>query len=431
MRSPDLRPFRALRYRPAAGEPGSLLAPPYDVISPALRDALLARGPHNVVRLELPEERPGDASPAERYARAAATLAAWRAAGLLALDPRPAFYLYHQAFEWRGSRHVRRGFFVLVRLESPGPAAAIRPHERTLAAPRAERLELLRRLRAQVSPVLSMYRPARPLPEPEGPPTISARADGEEHALWEVADPAAMRALAGAVAGPVYIADGHHRYATALAHRDEARVASRGRTGDAPEEFVLMALVPAADLLVLPWHRLVDADATVPRDLVARLARAFALRDLGEPDAARLTAALEEAGGKSGLAFVALGLGPGHAHLLTVRDPAAASAVLPAARSPAWRALDVALLEHAVLAAALGMGEETRPPGALRYTHDPAEAIAQVRSGRARLAFLLNPTPVEQVLAVADQGEAMPAKSTYFFPKLPTGLVLYAHDAGA
>jgi uncharacterized protein (DUF1015 family) len=433
---PDFRPFRALRYDPAvAGDPGTLLAPPFDVIDAEEQAALHARSKHNVVRLELGETRPDDDERSNRYTRAAEALAAWRASGAVVQDERPSFYVYVQEFEHDGKRHRRTAVFGEVRLE-PWEAGSVLPHEETMAKPKEDRLRLLRTLRANVSPILMTLaanpsRHDRVLP-PAGEPLFDATTpDGQHHALSRIEDPAAIAALQRAVRHePFYVLDGHHRYETALAYRNEVRAQRSSWTGDEPENFVLAAVTTADDpgLLLLPIHRLVRPPS-VPPDLIDRLARVFDIEDVTPKSydgtaLLRLLARLSAAGARGATAFGALGLEEQRLHLLTLRDVAAARASMPA-HSDVWRALDVSVLEYAVLRETLGIEPDS---GAVEYTEDASHALPEVEHGRWPLAFLLNATRIEQMIAVADAGERMPAKSTFFWPKLATGLVLRTLD---
>ncbi len=432
----DFRPFRALRYRPeAVGDLGAVLAPPFDIIDAEEQAALHERSPYNVIRLELGEQRQDDTPQDSRYTRAAATLRGWRDAGVLVRDEEPAFYVYIQEFDHGGRRHRRTAMFGLLGLE-PWEAGSVRPHEETMSQPKEDRLQLLRHLRTNVSPVFAHLwadpkRADRQLP-PAGLPLFQARTpDGQRHLLNVINPRDVVDAFSnGRRSEPVYILDGHHRYETALAYRDEMRVQAASWTGEEPENFVLAALTTADDpgLLCLPIHRLVRPPSVLA-DAVARLERFFDVEDVTPKSydgtallrlLARLTAA-----GASRTAFGALGLEEGRLHLLTLRDAAAVRTLMPE-RSPVWQALDVSVLEYAVLREALGVPPDA--PGVLDYTDDAARALREVESGRWPLAFLLNPTRIEQIMAVADAGERMPAKSTYFYPKLATGLVLNAFD---
>ncbi len=424
----DFRPFRALRYRtPVADDIASLVAPPYDVIDAAEQSALHERSPYNVVRLELGESRTDDGERANKYTRAAAALSAWRSAGVLAQDEAPAFYEYVLEFEHEGTYCRRRHIFGLLRLE-PWEAGEIRPHEETMAKPKEDRLQLLRHLRANVSPVFVVARRTIVSGSTSSELLIDMMTpDSQRHALSAIHQTEAIiKALREQA---LYILDGHHRYETALAYRDECRAHAANWTGEEPENFVLAAVTAVDDpgLLCLPTHRLVQPPVPAP-DAIERLARYFDVTDT-TPKSYNGTALLRllarvSAAGVTGTAFGALGLEEGRLHLLTLRDAAAVRALMPAG-SHVWKSLEVNVLEHAVLRNTLGI---TAGKGAVEYTQDASRAMRDVEAGRWPLAFLLNATKVEQMLAVADAGEKMPAKSTYFYPKLPTGLVLHAFD---
>jgi uncharacterized protein (DUF1015 family) len=427
----DFRPFRALRYRPdAAGKIDGVLAPPYDVIDGAEQAALHARSPYNVIRLELAEGRPDDNEQSNRYTRAAAALAEWRAKAVLALDDKPAYYVYVQEFEHEGTRRRRTQVFGRLRLE-PWDAHIVRPHEKTMAKPKEDRLQLLRHLRTNVSPVLALYRDeSRRIANAiaGGEPLVDATTpDGQRHTLFALTGDTPLRAIASELANaPLYILDGHHRYETALNYRDERRAQASTWSGEEPENFVLAAITSVDDpgLVLLPTHRLVRPPDMV-RDVIERLSRYFNVVDT-TPKSFDGTALLRllarvSAAGDSGTAFGALGLEEQRLHLLTLSDAAAARALMPD-RSATWQSLDVNVLEYAVLRATLGI--DGGAGDVIDYTQDAAVALREVESGRWPLAFLLNATKIAQMIAVADAGEKMPAKSTYFWPKLATGLVL-------
>ncbi len=430
----DLRPFRALRYRPdVIGDVGSALAPPYDVIDGEGEAALHDRSPYNIIRLELSLAR--DDNGTQAYVRAAETLRAWRQSGALVAEERPSLYVYTQQFEHEGRRLRRTALLARFRLE-PWEAGVMRPHEATGAAAKQDRLQQIRHLHTNVSPIFALYR------DPDGrvadvlsgqatPLLEAATPDGQRHTLHGLMDDPAIEAISTALRNaPLYIADGHHRYETALTYRDERRHQAEAWTGEEPENFVLVALTAVEDpgLVTLPTHRLVRPPS-LPPDLVQRLERFFHVEDTSPRSydgiallrlLARLTAS-----GRTGTAFGALGLEEGRLHLLTLKDAAAAGALMPA-HSAAWQALDVNVLEYAVLREALGV--DSGVEGAIDFTEDAAQALRELESGRWPLAFLLNPTPIDQVLAVADAGERMPRKSTFFYPKMPTGLVLHSFD---
>lgn len=425
----DFRPFRGLRYDPSAvGDIGSVLAPPFDVIDADEQAALHERSPFNVVRLELGEQRQDDNDRSNRYTRAASTLDEWRRAGVMAQEDEPSFYVYTQEFEFEGSRRKRTAVFGRLRVES-WSAGAVRPHEETMAKPKEDRLQLLRHLRVNVSPV---FVTARKLDVPAtGAPLFDARTpDGQRYTLSAVRDRNAIETFApGLRDEPFYILDGHHRFETALAYRDERKAQAREWTGEEPENFALAAITAADDpgLALLPIHRLVRPPA-LPSDVIPRLQRYFAIDDI-TPKSYDGTAlfrllARVSASGASGTAFGAIGLEEGRLHLLTLRDAAAVRALMPP-RSASWQALDVSVLEYAVLRDTLGVDTTG---DAIAYTEDAQRAHREVEAGRWPLAFLLNPTRIEEMLAVADAAERMPAKSTFFYPKLATGAVLNTLD---
>jgi uncharacterized protein (DUF1015 family) len=421
----EVRPFRGLRYS-AAADPSLAIAPPYDVISPGEQRALYARSPYNVVRVEYGEQRAGDGDSDNRYTRAAADIARLRAEGVLALDDVPAIYGYRQQFSYGGRDYLRQTWFVALRLEE-WDKGAVKPHEHTLAHPKADRLELLRAARTQISPVYSLFRAKNGesdgVPSDGGTPLLDFEVDGQRHTLTAIRDAGAIGRFEVMLANSdVYIADGHHRYETALAYRDEVHARARAWTGDEPENFVLMGLSAFDDpgLLVLPTHRLVYKRPSA--EAIDQLQRHFAFRpfaaDAFEEAIKALSAARETS-------FMAIGLTSDTVHLVTLRDRAAVEAMMPHEQSDAWKQLDVNVLQYGVLLDVFGIDDAAlNEGGAVTYTQDAAEARRRVETGEAACAFLLNATPVEQVLAVADAGGRMPQKSTYFYPKLPTGLVM-------
>ena len=432
----DVRPFAALRYRTeAAGDLSAVLAPPFDVISPEEHRTLLQSSPYNIVRLELPRSADTAADP---YQAAGETLRAWRAQGVLARDAEPALYLHEQEFDHEGRRLRRHVIFARLRLE-PWEAGVIRPHEHTGPADKEDRLRLLRATRTNISPVFLLYRDpqgavaslaaggaARPLAEATSP-------DGQHHRLATLTDRDACAALSETFQRlTLYVADGHHRYETALAYRDECRLSAAAWAGEEPENFVLAGLTAAEDsgLLVLPIHRLLSlrpAPGSIDRLRQVFEARGGGLLDMGAPLEAVLAATATAS--RKGAAFAAAGLEPGRFTLLTLRDQTKVDALMPARPAAAWREVDAAILRYVVLEWGLGLpAAALDDAAALTYSEDAEFAVREMLAGRRRLAFLLNPTPIDRILAVADGGERMPRKSTFFHPKLPTGLVLNPLD---
>ena len=435
---PEIRPFRALRFdREVAGDLARLVAPPYDVIGPALHEALLARHPRNAVRLDLPAVVPGE-DPDERYRRVAHTVGDWRSDGTLRKDPRPSIYVYEQTYRVPGTtvERTQRGFFARLRIEPFGPGSSVLPHERTLSAPKEDRYRLLRATSLNTSPVVGLYE------DPAGgsAKTLAAMSaghpvidlvddDGARHRVWAVpADGSGLveGLIAVASAGPVYIADGHHRYETSVRYRDERRVNKSGET-DPAFEFLLMLFLDAAEALtVLPTHRLVHGlGAAGLERLAAGLDRLFvATPSSVEAVAARFEAAGGLTGGEGRFGLLARD----GAWLLEARREAFAP--LQAGGGAAVRSLDVSLLGIA-LDALVGIDAAAVAGGSrVSYSTSAEEAAAAVASGEGGVdaAFLLEPTPVASILAVARDGDVMPQKSTYFYPKALTGLVLNPHE---
>ena len=431
---PEIRPFRALRYQPdAVADPAAVVAPPYDVIDPARQQVLLARHAKNAVRLDLPVAEAGD-EPDERYRRAARTLAAWRSDGTLRKDPRPSVYVYEQTYRVPGTdeERVQRGFFGILRLEPFG--AGVLAHERTMTGPKEDRYRLLRATGINTSPIVALYEDPSGAAAAALAGTATGAAgvdlvddDGVRHRLWVVPDVdgegpgAILRSRAGA--SPVVIADGHHRYETALRYRDERRM-TRSCEEDPAFDWALTLFLDAASapLTVLATHRLVRAGGAGPDAPFDRLAAWFEVTPATRDElVARFGA--PQGGGAGRFGVWARGRGA----LLTARRDAFRT--LPRDAGRVARDLDVSLL-GAALEGLCGIDAAAVAAGAVRYTKSADEAIRAVDDGDEGVdaAFLLEPTPVRSILEVARAGEVMPQKSTYFYPKALTGLVLNPHE---
>ena len=435
---PVVRPFRALRYSPEAVlDLSTVVAPPYDVIGPDEHRRLMARDPRNVVRLDAPATEPGEADPDERYRRAAHLLAAWRGDGTLHRDPRPTISVLEDTYRLPGrdDERVRRGFFARVRLEPLG--AGIRAHERTMTGPKEDRYKLLRATGVNTSPVVAMYE------EPSGgaasilasvaetaPAVDIVDEDGVRHREWIVeAGGGAAEVLCDlASAATLTIADGHHRYETALRYRDDRRVGQPDGADTGSEDVLMLLLEPGAGPLdILPTHRVVVNLGTQGLgDLLARVGELFEVEWGVAPE--RLIAEFD----RSRTRPEAAGRGEGRFGLWT-RDGGAILRARPGAFEPLLRAggaalrrLDVSLLGAALEALAGIDAEATAGGERLAYTHRAAEAVDLVRerSDGADAAFLLEPTPAGEIMAVAADGDVMPQKSTYIHPKALTGLVI-------
>jgi uncharacterized protein (DUF1015 family) len=417
----DVQPLRALHYDPAVvGALANVVAPPYDVIDASQRAELIARSPFNVVAVDLPKAWETEEGERDPYAAAGELFESWQLQGALVRDAEPALWAHTQDYTGPdGLRRTRRGFFCRVRIEDYG-AGRVRPHERTHPGPKEDRLRLTRATRADVSPIFSLYSDPtdaawRALaPVTEQPPWAEiTNAEGTVHRLWRVSDPGAIAAVQ-AVTGDaeLLIADGHHRYETMRTYAEELG-------GDGEHCYILMCLVALEDpgLTVFPTHRLIGGlDEEQRAALEQALERDFEIvevpiAEIAPPD------------GEGPLQLGYFNGRDGRALRLTIKDQAIADAALPG-HSEAYRHLDTGVLETLVLKDALGYSnDDIAHFNGLFYARDTAEALSMVRSGAYDAAFLMRPTPVGQVRNVAAEGENMPPKSTYFFPKLLTGLL--------
>lgn len=436
----DVHPYRAWRYDLAqVGNLSDVTAPPYDVIDPEQQKALYEQHPCNVVRLILNRDEPGDESSDERYERAARFLKRWQSEGILLREREDALYVYHQTFAWEGREYVRRGFLGRLRLEEFGEGHVF-PHEETMPGPKADRLALTKACRMNLSPIFGLY------PDPEtavqSPLEEAIRAQtpleatdhiGVVHRLWPVTDRAVVNRIREHLADkPVFIADGHHRYETALNYRRWLR--SEGRLqDDSAAHFVLMHFVGMSDpgLAILPTHRLVSGIPDLSaEDLRSLLGAHFELvDDVGDgPRAAQETWELMQAdGGQAAFGFATAGDGRWLMARLTDDGP---MQQLAPDRSPAWRTLGVSVLHRLVLDHLVGQRYPTARP-TCRYVHRLDEVETALSRRSCQLACLVQPAGIEHIRRIASQRETMPPKSTYFYPKLLSGLVFNPLDDSA
>jgi uncharacterized protein (DUF1015 family) len=406
---PEIRPFAAVRYRVPDSDLPKVLAPPYDVIPPDYQQALYDRDPRNVVRLVL-NRTAGDAG----YREVADTYRRWRAEGLLAEDPEPALYLLEQSFEVQERHLTRRGLLARFRAEDPSRGTVL-PHEQTRPAAREDRYRVLTATRANFSPIFLMFDDAQgPFARAAasaaatGSRAIAAYTDdgGVAHRLWRITDAAPIAEMQAILAaGRAYIADGHHRYATALRYRDEVGPEGAWTLG-------YFTPLDAAGLVVLPYHRVLS-EGPAREDARRALQASFRVTDADGPAEAARAAARSTSPYAFGLAW------PDGEALVAEALPEA-QRLLPATAPLSLRALDAYLLHQAVLPELLRV-----PASAVSYVHSLAEAEESLRKRRCALAVLMRPTPVRQVVDVAEAKESMPAKSTFFHPKLPSGLVIH------
>ena len=429
----DVQPLRGIRYSAeAVGDLAQVVTPPYDVISPEAQASYYARNPYNIIRLELGEEQSGDTTLNNHYTRAATALAEWRLNGVLRQDAIPSYYLYQQVFAHNGQSYTRTSLLARVRLE-PWSSQVILPHEHTMTKPKDDRLKLLRACATNLSPIMSLY------DDPQGRirrllGTYAANAEvqitdevGEGHRLHQITDLEQIALIQNFFAErQLYIADGHHRYETALNYREEIREQRRQLHADDAVQFVLMALVDVDDpgLLVLPTHRLLSglSAETLAELSTARLAHYFTVQELGTgvgSDA--LLSQLAE----KGTTAPALVLSTAQQNWLLQLNEQGRQRMTESGHSAAWNDLDVAVAHTLILEAILGIYAEDVTAGTyLRYTRDAQQALQAVQDGTAQVAMLLNATRVRQIRDVSQADDRMPQKSTYFYPKLITGLVM-------
>ena len=430
----EIAPLTPLRYDLSrAGGPSaltSLVAPPYDVISPTERAELAARDPHNVVRLILPEGE-GDA----KYAHAAQLLSAWRASGVLTRDAEPAFYRYDQTFAppGGGKAITRRGFLALVKLV-PLAERIVLPHERTLTGPKEDRLKLFRATQTNLSPGFMLYRdPQGMLDGPLETGTLLtsfSTLDGVHHALAKVTARDAVAAIvAGVAKSTLLMADGHHRYETAVHYAGEVS-AAHPEAGPRAEHRYFMTFLANGDdpnLVVFPTHRHVHSLASFSYDELLKGAAAwFSVTPLqGGASAAIVSAALADAKAKG--PTVAAASADGRVTLLTLRrDVDLAQHPALGQRPAILRETDVVVLHSAILEHLLGITPQAQAAKTnLWYPQDAAASLGELRAGKGDVLFLMNPTPVAEVRRVAEGGEVMPQKSTFFYPKVLTGLAIH------
>ena len=437
-------PFRALRYNiDQIGDPAAVMAPPYDVISPALQENLYQRNPFNIVRLTLAKTDPDDNAETNRYSRAAADFSAWQQQGVLARDVEPCLYLYDQTYTLEdGSTVTRKGFIALSRLEDFS-SGVVKAHEKTLAGPKADRLLLTRACHANFSPIFSLYADPSCALESLGqqfkntPPALAVDDDeGVRHCLWPVDDPSFVQRVKDLLENkPLFIANGHHRYETALQYRDEMRAAHPGFTGKEAFNYVLMYFANMEDqgMTILPIHRVIHSLKNFSVDaFVEKLADDFLVSEeaLNTSDCAAL-AGLRQRLAAAGQDRRTLGLylGNGRFRSLTLKDEKRMDRLFDSRTPSVLRTLDVSILHRLILEQYLDITAQAQEAQSnLRYCNGFNEPFAQIDRSEGQLAFLLNPPRMHEIRDVANAGEKMPQKSTYFYPKLLSGLVINLHD---
>ncbi|MBO8127735.1 MAG: DUF1015 domain-containing protein [Peptococcaceae bacterium] len=424
-------PLKGLRYNPAiVKDLARVVTPPYDVIDRDAQERYYDKHPYNIIRLEYGKTFPDDDETNNVYTRARETFQSWRQNGVLLKEQEEALYLYEQEFTVNGKTFTRRGFFCRTYLQ-PYSEGEILPHEETLPKAKEDRLKLLRACRANFSPIFGVYRdPDMTIDKvltgaAAREPDIELRDEESQlHRLWVITDKEAINRVAYVMLQKrIYIADGHHRYETALAYSQEQK-----RLG--LHHSVLMTLVNLHDpgLVILPTHRLIKSPRPVSGETVTReIQDHFDVKKM-EVDPARLKSFMGSLH-KAGKHAFGLYTGQGDMYLLRLKESVDLNRLMPDNKSDAWCHLDVAVLHHLLLERYFGIGAIERSSDDLvKYTQEEETALGHVDRGEYDFAFFLNPTGVEEMIAVAEAGDKMPQKSTYFYPKLITGLVIHAFD---
>ena len=434
----EIYPFRGVHYNQSlVKDLSAVICPPYDIITPQTEQELYLKSEYNFVRLESGRELPQDTITDNKYTRSAATLEQWLKRGILVIDEVPAIYLHDHYFTYQGKEYRRRGITACVRLEE-WDKMVVRPHEGTLAEPKDDRLSQLWALQANTSPILALFEDQGQqvssllaAQEPSQPLINLSSLTGESHSVWAITEPEVINQICSSLAHqPLYIADGHHRYESALTYQRERRICSPSASGDEIFNFVMMTLVDFSDpgLIILPPHRLVRGVSKSTLDgLMAKLRSFFEIEELPltMPDVWQKVDDLltgMKPGEINQVSLIFFGLAAERLWVLRLQDFAAVSQMMPYFHGELYKRLDVSIVDHLILEKLLGLssGEEE---AILAYSYDKLDAVNRVLDREYQLAFLLSPVKAEMIKAIADAGDRLPRKSTYFYPKLPAGLV--------
>lgn len=419
----EIKPFSGVVYNQSKVDLIDVVTPPYDVISPEEQEAFYEKSPYNVIRVDLNKIKQTDTDTDNRYSRAATKLNQWIKEEILKSGDKQAFYFYEQIFNIKEATYNRRGLISLVRVEN-FETGKILPHERTLPKAQEDRFNLTKATKANISCIFGLF--ADKTNQVDGliensPMELLAEVEfqGVKNRLSAITDPDSISQIQNALDDyTVYIADGHHRYKVALQYRDYIRSRDPAVAPDAPSEFTLIDLVNAYSegMVILPTHRLVKLD-TDSREVIENLAQLFDMKEFRS--ISELTQTLKANDGNKVLGLYI----DGKNFLLELKDESSLDDI-PSGDIDVIRNLDVILLHEVALLNCLGVGLDAPEKGLIKFTVEPEDAVSNVNSGQWSAAFFLNPTKMEQVQAVSEAGQIMPQKSTYFYPKLVTGLVI-------
>jgi uncharacterized protein (DUF1015 family) len=418
----EISAFLGVRYnQELVKDMAAVICPPYDIISPEQQKAYYEKSDYNVIRLEHGMILPNDNKANNRHTRACTTFNQWLKERVLLIDHVPSFYIHEHCFTYRNIRKRRLGLTACVRIE-PWEKKTIFPHENTVPGIKSDRLDLMRACAVNFSPLLGLYedlgqKVTKLLTTQAGrKPAIDFALDGETHKLWVANEPEFVQRASHFLASkPIYIADGHHRYETALAYRDEKRRETGHVRGNEAFNFVMITLVSFSDpgVVVLPVHRLIGGLSTNILDK---------FRNMLETNFELVSVPLGEGGVPeiAGVTTRVIGLEPGNIVALKLRQSLSLKEMMPEGHSEAYKRLDISIVQHLVIDRLVELDKNS----SIFYTPNTIEARRLVESGEYQLAFLLNPIPVSMIKTIADSNDKMPGKSTYFYPKLPTGLVV-------
>jgi len=430
----EVYPFRGIHYNKSLiDEWAAVICDPYDIINQQQQQELYRKSEYNFVRLEFGRELPQDTVNDNKYTRGAATLEQWLAQDVLEVDQEPAVYLHDQYFTYNGKEFRRRGITARVRIEG-WDRMVIRPHEGTTGEPKGDRLSLLWALKVNTSPILAIYQDTEKqissvLTEQESKQPLMdlKKTDGEGHTVWAITDPGAISQISGSLTGqPLYIADGHHRYESAMAYQQERLAYSKSASGNEPFNFVMMTMVDFTDpgLIILPPHRLVRGiPRAVLNELAGKLEVFFEIEELPLSMAGVWQHVDRVLLSRDDIRLVLFGLDRGSLYLLRLRDMNMVSQMMPHFHSDLYKNLDVSIVDHIVLEKLLAMSSDDEKAN-LDYSYDRLDAVNKVLNQEYQLVFLLRPVRAEIIKGIADAADRMPRKSTYFYPKLPAGLVI-------
>lgn len=423
---PEIRPFKGILYnKKKVKDLSRVVAPPYDIIPPKMQEELYKRHPKNIVRLILGRIEKTDGASDNRYIRARLNLEDWLRSDVMLQDRKEAFYIYSQIYKYGNKTIERTGFMALMKLDAEKDNKVL-PHEKTLLAPKIDRLDLMREVRANLSPIFLLYgdKGHKILVvlkkfSSGNKPIIDVRFDGARHKVWALDDMEAIRYIEKAMRDKAtFIADGHHRYEVARTYSEEAQGKDLPQDLKENSKFMMVYFVESDDkmLTILPAHRLIkDTGSLSGKDMLSRLEKYFKLKKTSSLKS--LMAALGSV--KASCAF-GIYLGGKEFYILRLKSPKLSDAVIKD-KPKEWKRLDVAILHIFVLQHVLGVSDDDSN---IEFVKDPAEAVSGLARGAFKAAFFLNPTKADEVTRIASLGEKMPRKATYFYPKLLSGLII-------